>query len=157
MRKTTLFAFIGALALSTVLVGCQYDKNDPDPLPNNTNGGNGIVEPNNRGVGWNDNRATRNARTSTRRYDWDLDPTGLNTGRYAADPDGLVSTGQGNMARDLDRVGHDITQGTRNAVRGTADAVEDVGEGVVRGAKDVAHGAGTALEDVGNGIQRATH
>ena len=44
-------------------------------------------------------------------------------GRYTAFPDGRVAPGRGNAARDMERVGKGVADGTRDLVNGVGDVV----------------------------------
>lgn len=63
-------------------------------------------------------------------------------GTYAADPDGAVSPGHGNMARDVDNLGSDIAKGARDLVDGVGDVVSDVGDGI----RDTGRAMGGAVD-----------
>ena len=51
-------------------------------------------------------------------------------GRYTAFPDGRVAPGRGNAARDMERVGKGVADGTRDLVNGVGDVVRDAGNGL---------------------------
>ena len=51
-------------------------------------------------------------------------------GRYTAFPDGRVAPGRGNAARDMERVGKGVADGTRDLVNGVRDVVRDAGNGL---------------------------
>lgn len=76
---------------------------------------------------------------------WDY----LDDARYTAGSNGKVYGNDGNP------ITRDLTQGARDIVRGTGDAVGDVGRGVGNAVGDVGRGVGDAAKDIGNGVGNA--
>ena len=120
--KKELIALGAALALVGTLTACSSTPADQ----NKGSAGSGATRrTNRRAPGPADPPSTPDRRYRARRghgYTYD--------GRYTAFPDGRVAPGRGNAARDMERVGKGVADGTRDLVNGVGDVVRDAGNGL---------------------------
>ena len=120
--KKELIALGAALALVGTLTACSSTPADQ----NKGSAGSGATgSTTGSAAGTAYPRSTRSGMTGTaggHGYTYD--------GRYTAFPDGRVAPGRGNAARDMERVGKGVADGTRDLVNGVGDVVRDAGNGL---------------------------